>query len=235
MTVGVDGDLADLVQVADPAFYDDPRYANGVSTMLKIFPHGQSTATYSVLDSGLYIAGKGVLLSFAWNGFDSQGKRALPGAYDVEVTLLDSLLQTLATTREDGSIQIGGVSAGLSLPGAYLNGTRFGRGGVVSATCKLTGTTAANTVKWRVRDANGNVVYTTAVGATGIFQCDEVFWQLQGKYDTFHGDPKMWTRYGKQKPGDWESLQVKAPRRGLAISHAGVGSHVTCAVLEKGW
>ena len=74
-----------------------------------------------------------------------------------------------------------------------------------------------------------------AVGATGIWQCDEVFWQLQGKYDKFHGDPKMWERYGKTRPDDWKSLQVKNPRRGLAISHAGVGSHVTCAVLEKAW
>jgi len=74
-----------------------------------------------------------------------------------------------------------------------------------------------------------------AVGATGIFQCAEVLWQLQGKYDQFHGDPKLWERFGKQKPKDWESLQVKDPRRGLAISHAGVGSHVTCTVLEKAW
>ena len=74
-----------------------------------------------------------------------------------------------------------------------------------------------------------------AVGATGIFQADEVLWQLQGKYDKFHGDPKLWERYGKKKPADWQSLQTKNPRRGLAISHAGVGSHVTCAVLEKGW
>ncbi len=72
-----------------------------------------------------------------------------------------------------------------------------------------------------------------AVGATGIFQAAEVFWQLQGKYDKFHGDPKLWERYGKKKPKDWKSLQVKDPKKGLAISHAGVGSHVTCAVLEK--
>ncbi|MFH1723272.1 MAG: hypothetical protein ABII00_01500 [Elusimicrobiota bacterium] len=72
-----------------------------------------------------------------------------------------------------------------------------------------------------------------AVGATGIFQAGEILWQLQGKYDKFHGDPKMWSRWGKRKPEDWESLQASDPRRGLAISHAGVGSHVTCAVLEK--
>jgi acetyl-CoA C-acetyltransferase len=71
-----------------------------------------------------------------------------------------------------------------------------------------------------------------AVGATGIFQCGEVLWQLQGKYDKFHGDPGMWRRYGKTRPENWESLQVRDPRRGLAVSHAGVGSHVTCAVLE---
>ena len=74
-----------------------------------------------------------------------------------------------------------------------------------------------------------------SVGATGIFQCDEVFWQLQGKYDKFHGDANMWKRFGKTKPKDWQSLQIKDPRKGLAISHAGVGSHVTCAILEKAW
>jgi acetyl-CoA C-acetyltransferase len=72
-----------------------------------------------------------------------------------------------------------------------------------------------------------------AVGATGIFQCGEVFWQLQNRYDKFHGDPKMWERFGKKKPDDWQSLQLPNPKRGLAISHAGVGSHVVCSVLEK--
>lgn len=72
-----------------------------------------------------------------------------------------------------------------------------------------------------------------AVGATGIFQMVELFWQLQGKYDTYHGDPKMWERFGKKKPADWRSLQVKGAKRGCAISHAGTGSHVTCAVLER--
>ncbi len=72
-----------------------------------------------------------------------------------------------------------------------------------------------------------------AVGATGIFQMVELFWQLRGEYDKFHGDPALWKRYGKEKPADWRSLQVKNARRGCAISHAGTGSHVTCAVLEK--
>lgn len=72
-----------------------------------------------------------------------------------------------------------------------------------------------------------------AVGATGIFQMVEILWQMQGKYDQFHGDPKMWTRFGKQKPDDWKSLQLKNPKRGCAISHAGTGSHVTCAIMER--
>lgn len=72
-----------------------------------------------------------------------------------------------------------------------------------------------------------------AVGATGIFQIVELLWQLQGRYDRFHGDPKLWERFGKNKPADWKSLQVKNPRRGCAISHAGTGSHVTCAILEQ--
>lgn len=72
-----------------------------------------------------------------------------------------------------------------------------------------------------------------AVGATGVFQLVEILWQLQGKYDKFHGDPKLWQRYGKTKPADWRSLQVKNPKRGCAISHAGTGSHVTCAILER--
>ena len=72
-----------------------------------------------------------------------------------------------------------------------------------------------------------------AVGATGIFQGAECLWQLQGKYDKFHGDPKMWTRFGKTKPQDWQSLQIPKRRRALWISHAGVGSHVTCGILEN--
>lgn len=75
-----------------------------------------------------------------------------------------------------------------------------------------------------------------AVGATGIFSASEIVWQLQGKYDKFHGDPKMWERFGKKKPKDWQSLQIKNnPKRGCYISHAGVGSHVTVGVLEKSW
>jgi len=72
-----------------------------------------------------------------------------------------------------------------------------------------------------------------AVGATGIFQMVEVMWQLQGKWGEFHANPERWTRYGKTKPADFRGLQVKNPRRGCAISHAGTGSHVTVSILEQ--
>jgi len=72
-----------------------------------------------------------------------------------------------------------------------------------------------------------------AVGATGIFQGVECLWQIQGKYDQFHGDPKIWKSFGKEKPKDWKSLQVANAKKAAWISHAGVGSHVTCGVLEK--
>jgi acetyl-CoA C-acetyltransferase len=72
-----------------------------------------------------------------------------------------------------------------------------------------------------------------AVGATGIFQIIEVLWQLQDKWAKYHADPKMWERFGKRMPGDIENLQVPQARRGAAISHAGTGSHVTMAILER--
>ncbi|MCK4871471.1 MAG: hypothetical protein KAS72_01985 [Phycisphaerales bacterium] len=72
-----------------------------------------------------------------------------------------------------------------------------------------------------------------AVGATGIFQLIEVLWQIQGKWDKFHADPERWLRYGKKKPEQFRSLQIPDAKRGLAISHAGTGSHVTCTILER--
>lgn len=74
-----------------------------------------------------------------------------------------------------------------------------------------------------------------AVGATGIFSAIEILWQLQGKYDRFHGAEEMWRRFGKTRPADWKSLQVSDPKKGLWVSHAGVGSHVTVGVLERAW
>ncbi len=72
-----------------------------------------------------------------------------------------------------------------------------------------------------------------SVGATGIFQIAEIVWQLQGKWAKFHAEPGMWERYGKTRPKDFRNLQVKNAKRGCAVSHAGTGSHVTVAILDK--
>ena len=72
-----------------------------------------------------------------------------------------------------------------------------------------------------------------AVGATGIMQVGEILWQLQNRWAHFHARPSMWKRFGKEKPADFEDLQVPDAKRGLAISHAGVGSHVTCSILMR--
>ncbi len=46
-----------------------------------------------------------------------------------------------------------------------------------------------------------------------------------------HENPEKWKKFGREKPDDWKDLQVKGAKRGLAISHAGVGSHVTCTII----
>ena len=70
-----------------------------------------------------------------------------------------------------------------------------------------------------------------AVGATGIWQIFEVALQLWGIHGKVHGNPKIWTAFGKEKPDDWQDLQVVGAKRGGAVSHAGVGSHVTMCIL----
>lgn len=70
-----------------------------------------------------------------------------------------------------------------------------------------------------------------AVGATGLMQIAEVGYQLWGRWDEIHEPDAKWREFGRKKPDDWTSLQVPGARRGLAISHAGVGSHVTATIL----
>ncbi|MDP3963987.1 MAG: thiolase domain-containing protein [bacterium] len=74
-----------------------------------------------------------------------------------------------------------------------------------------------------------------SVGATGIFQVVEAFWQIRGEWDKFHADERYWQKFGKTKPKDFQSLQIPNARRGMAISHAGTGSHVSVIILERGW
>lgn len=104
----------------------------------------------------------------------------------------------------------------------------YGRGRefVESGECYMEGKLPTN-------PSGGLIGSMHAVGATGIFQLVEVMWQLQGKYDKYHEPEERWARYGKKKPADWKSLQVKNARRGCAISHAGTGSHVTCTIMER--
>ncbi len=72
-----------------------------------------------------------------------------------------------------------------------------------------------------------------AVGATGIFQIIEIMWQLQHRWDRYHGAEEMWRRFGKTRPPDYRDLHVEDARRGCAVSHAGTGSHVTVAILDR--
>ena len=74
-----------------------------------------------------------------------------------------------------------------------------------------------------------------AVGATGIFQMRRSALAAPGQVRQVPRRPEDVDAVRQEKPTDWKSLQVEKPRRGLSISHAGVGSHVTCAVLEKAW
>jgi len=70
-----------------------------------------------------------------------------------------------------------------------------------------------------------------AVGATGIMQTIEIAQHIWNRWAEMHADEKKWNAFNRQKPDDWADLQVKDAKRGLAISHAGVGSHVTATVL----
>ncbi len=70
-----------------------------------------------------------------------------------------------------------------------------------------------------------------AVGATGIMQTIEIAQHIWGRWAEMHTDPEKWESFGRKKPDDWTDLQVKDAKRGLAISHAGVGSHVTATIL----
>lgn len=72
-----------------------------------------------------------------------------------------------------------------------------------------------------------------AVGATGIMQVAECAYHLWNRWGEIHGDEKKWKEFNREKPKDWENLQVPNAKRTLAISHAGVGSHVTATVLMK--
>jgi acetyl-CoA C-acetyltransferase len=106
-----------------------------------------------------------------------------------------------------------------------------GRDYVESGDCYLTNPGTGKPGKLPANLSGGLIGCMHAVGATGIMQVVELMLQIWNRHAEVHGDPKRWKAFGKQKPKDWQDLQVKGARRGLAISHAGVGSHVTCAIV----
>ncbi len=165
-----------------------------------------------------------------WPGFESFGATRFAAYQTLRMAGIQNPLNELDLVETHDAFTISDLQTygdvGLTLYGQEQSYVTSGESYLVNPKTGKPGKCPAN--------LSGGLLGTMhAVGATGIFQAGEVMWQLQGKYDKFHGDPKMWSRYGKKKPADWKSLQVKNPKKGMAISHAGVGSHVTVAVLEK--
>ena len=107
----------------------------------------------------------------------------------------------------------------------------YGRDFVESGDCYHTNPKTGQPGRLPSNLSGGLIGCMHAVGATGIMQTFEIATHLWGRWAEVHGDEQRWQRYGRQKPGDWADLQVKGAKRALAISHAGVGSHVTATIL----
>ena len=106
-----------------------------------------------------------------------------------------------------------------------------GRDFVESGDCYHTDPKTGQPGKLPTNISGGLIGCMHAVGATGIMQTIECALHIWGKHAEIHGDEARWRAYDKEKPADWTDLQVKDAKRTLAISHAGVGSHVTATVL----
>jgi acetyl-CoA C-acetyltransferase len=106
-----------------------------------------------------------------------------------------------------------------------------GRDYVESGDCYHTNPRTGKPGKLPSNLSGGLIGCMHAVGATGIMQVAEIGYHLWNRWGEIHGDNKRWERYDRTKPSDWTDLQVKGAKRAMAISHAGVGSHVTATVL----
>ncbi|MFQ6609638.1 MAG: hypothetical protein ACE5D7_02440, partial [Fidelibacterota bacterium] len=106
-----------------------------------------------------------------------------------------------------------------------------GRTYVESGDCYHTNPKTGKPGKLPANLSGGLIGNMHAVGATGIMQAIEVGQHIWGRWAEMHENPKKWEKFGRDKPSDWQNLQVNHAKRGLAISHAGVGSHVTATVL----
>jgi len=107
-----------------------------------------------------------------------------------------------------------------------------GRTYVESGDCYHTNPQTGEPGKLPANISGGLIGNMHAVGATGIMQAVEVAQHIWGRWAEMHGDEEKWERFERIKPGNWKDLQVKGAKRGLAISHAGVGSHVTATILQ---
>lgn len=106
-----------------------------------------------------------------------------------------------------------------------------GRNYVESGDCYHTNPFTGKPGKLPSNISGGLIGCMHAVGATGIMQVIEVGQHIWGRWAEMHGDQAKWDDFGRTKPKDWTDLQVKDAKRGLAISHAGVGSHVTATIV----
>ena len=107
----------------------------------------------------------------------------------------------------------------------------YGRDYVESGDCYHTNPKTGKPGKLPSNLSGGLIGCMHSVGATGIMQVFEIACHLWNRWAEIHGDEKRWKKFNRQKPADWTDLQVKGAKRGLAISHAGVGSHVTATIL----
>jgi len=106
-----------------------------------------------------------------------------------------------------------------------------GRDYVESGDCYHTNPNTGKPGKLPANLSGGLIGCMHAVGATGIMQVVECILHIWQRHAEVHGDEKLWKSFGKEKPGDWQDVQVRDAKRALAISHAGVGSHVTCTIV----
>ncbi len=108
-----------------------------------------------------------------------------------------------------------------------------GRTYVESGDCYHTNPRTGKPGKLPANLSGGLIGCMHAVGATGIMQVIEVAQHIWGRWAEMHGDEAKWQRFGRTKPDDWTDLQVEGAKRALAISHAGVGSHVTATIVVR--
>ena len=104
---------------------------------------------------------------------------------------------------------------------------------VTSGDCYLINPHTGKAGKCPANISGGLLGTMHAVGATGLMQICECALHLWKKHADVHGSEARWRSCGKKKPRNWQDLTVKGAKRALAISHAGVGSHVTATVLQR--